>query len=260
MRMASESSSYSSYAAHPSLRSRATAFLLALAAALLIVWLLVRLGLIPAPLRQGQSAQSTLHLLPGTRIAAKKAESAASHAHRSLTPPKPAAPATPPPIKTPPPPPIPWNVIPLSHDEMAQADISNKPTRSAQTAASGATSGTDSGQDSASAYGPGAGPGGEQLYDVEWYQRPTDAQLSFYLPPGGVSSGWGEVACRTVAHYHVDDCQEIGETPGSGLARAVRQAAWQFLVLPPRVGHHPLIGGWVRIRIDYGVKGEASAR
>lgn len=256
--MRAASYSYSSYAAHPSLRSRTTAFLLSLAAALLIVWMLIRLGVVPTPLTQGAAAQSVLRLLPGTRIAARKADSAASHARHSTTPPKPAAPITPPPIKTPPPPPIPWNVIPLTHDEMAQADISNKPTRSAEAAASGAASGSDSGQDSASAYGPGAGPGGEQLFDVDWYQRPTDAQLSFYLPPGRRSVGWGEIACRTVARFHVDDCHEIGETPGSGLARAVREAAWQFLVLPPRIGHRQLIGGWVRIRIDYGINGEAT--
>ena len=44
----------------------------------------------------------------------------------------------------------------------------------------------------------------------------------------------------------------MGESPmGSGFGRAVRLAAWQFLVLPPRVDGKVMVGSWVRIRIDY---------
>ena len=54
-----------------------------------------------------------------------------------------------------------------------------------------------------------------------------------------------------MARFHVDNCVELGESPGSGYARAVREAAWQFLVLPPRIGGKMMVGTWVRIRISY---------
>jgi protein TonB len=99
----------------------------------------------------------------------------------------------------------------------------------------------------------GTGPNGEPLYAAEWYREPTHQELSTYLPkrmPEG--GGWGMVACRTAERYHVEDCVELGQGPaGSHLAGAVRQAAWQFLVRPPRVGGRPMVGEWVRIRIDY---------
>ena len=107
----------------------------------------------------------------------------------------------------------------------------------------------------------GTGPNGEPLYAAEWYREPTNRELETYLPktmPEG--GGWGMVACRTVDRYHVADCVELGQGPaGSHLAGAVRQAAWQFLVRPPRVGGKALVGEWVRIRIDY-LRGDADPR
>lgn len=102
----------------------------------------------------------------------------------------------------------------------------------------------------------GTAPNGEPLYAAEWYREPTHAELGAYLPktmPEG--GGWGMVACKTAERYRVTDCVELGQGPsGSHLAGAVRQAAWQFLVRPPRVGGKPMIGEWVRIRITYSVE------
>lgn len=97
----------------------------------------------------------------------------------------------------------------------------------------------------------GRGPRGEILYAAEWARKPTDAELSGYLPPNA-PDGWGLIACRTIPGNRVDDCVELGNSPrGSRLASAVRQAAWQFRVRPPRKNGRELVGEWVQIRIDY---------
>jgi len=101
----------------------------------------------------------------------------------------------------------------------------------------------------------GTAPNGEPLYAAEWYREPTNQELSAYLPKNmPESGGWGLVACKTAPRFKVEDCEELGQSPpGSHLAGAVRQAAWQFMVRPPRVGGKSLVGTWVRIRIDYSV-------
>jgi len=40
----------------------------------------------------------------------------------------------------------------------------------------------------------------------------------------------------------------------SGIANAVLAAAWQFRVRPPQKGGMPMVGEWVRIRIDYDMR------
>lgn len=138
------------------------------------------------------------------------------------------------------PPSEPLLYIPMTRAEMAAADLRN--FQKAANAPAG--SGDDSEQ-------VGRGPRGEVLYAAEWAREPTNAELAGYLPPGA-PDGWGMIACRTVAGNRVDDCVEIGnDPPGSRLASAVRQAAWQFRVRPPRKNGKPMVGEWVRIRIEY---------
>jgi periplasmic protein TonB len=129
----------------------------------------------------------------------------------------------------------------LTKAEMAAADIGKMPRASAE---SGGGSSGDSEQ-------VGRGPNGEILYAAEWARKPTDTELGGYLPRNA-PTGWGLIACRTVEGNRVEDCIELGQSPrGSRLASAVRQAAWQFRVRPPRKNGRPLIGSWVQIRIDY---------
>ncbi len=117
-------------------------------------------------------------------------------------------------------------------------------------------SGNSRGNSSAT-YGPGEGPQGQTLYKAEWYREPTSAELSGYMTEQSAGAKWAEIACRTIENYHVDNCQSLGESPpGSGLARSLRQAAWQFRVIPPRIDGKAQVGAWVRIHFDF-VRGEA---
>lgn len=157
--------------------------------------------------------------------------------------PKPAPLQKPDPTPAPPPTPAPGppGFIHMSHADMASADISKMP----QTASAGGAAGA----------GPkegGEGPGGAVLYNARWYREPSDAELGPYLKGNAPMGAFAIIACRTVEHYHVEDCEEMEESPrGSGLARGLRQAAWQFLVWPPRIDGKPQLGTWVRIRFDF---------
>lgn len=229
---------HSSYLDRASLRSRVTAFFLSLAISLLIIVMLLRLGASPPRVTDAESKPITVQLLPEAGAPQPRARAVAriKRAIRRVTPP------------LPPPPTPPLNMMILSREEFAAADISKMPSHAAN-----AADGADAGKGSGSATdGDGAGPNGERLYNAEWYREPTHAELAGYLPAGNTQANWGMIACRTVEKYHVDDYHELGEAPaGSGLARALRQAAWQFLVRPPRIGGRPVIGAWVRIRFDF---------
>jgi len=174
----------------------------------------------------------------------------ARHARRAaaVTAPRPPAPPVAP-VAPPHAPVPPLHMLLLSKDEFAAADIANMPSHHDDRAPAGG--GDSAGSDSASSEGAGEGPGGERLYNAEWYVEPTHAELAYYMP-SRPQSGWGMIACKTVPNFRVEDCQELGESPaGSGLSRTLRQAAWQFRVLPPRIGGRKMVGAWVRIRFDF---------
>jgi protein TonB len=153
----------------------------------------------------------------------------------------------------PPPPPVQtpseiqsFQLLQLSSADMAAGNIGKM--RNGRPAAAADAGGGDS----ATPAGPGSGPGGATLYPADWYREPSSAQLGGYLSADQPRTGYGDIACQTVAQYHVDNCYILGESPrGSGFGRSVLNAAWQFLVLPPRVNGKYQVGTWVRIRITY---------
>ena len=232
-----------------SARRRAPAVALTLIVHLLLLLMLLKLSPPDWVRRKQDDALATFQLSPDAPKAERQVRKAGK-AKRASKPPAPQAPVKPlpPPV---PAPPMPFLIPGLEHFDLRQVRSSPAETAAADQGAAG------QGQDSAAAYGPGEGPGGARLYYAEWYREPTSAELSYYLPPGR-HVGWGMIACRTVERYHVDDCRTLGDSPsGSGLARAVREAAWQFLVRPPRIDGKPVIGAWVRIRIDFTETGAA---
>lgn len=228
------------------LSRRLSGFALALAINLALLFVLMGLGVIPPP---GQKADRALvvDLIPASRSASpERAAKAQVQQTRVATekpvpkPPKIMLPAKP----TIAPPAQPVNKSPawveMSSSDMASADISKMPS-----------GGSGSAGDSKAV---GRGPNGEVLYNAEWARRPTDAEIGGYWPRN--VTGWGLVACKTVPDDRVDECVELDQSPrGSHLASAVRQAAWQFRVRPPRKNGRPMIGAWVRILIEIDPEG-----
>lgn len=244
------------------LQRRIATLALVVAIHVAILWLLLRIAptmMSPPP---GEKSPLVVDMLPADQVApaaapARQVQRKAAAGSASTAPP---VTTVAPPPDVPPPPPVPatpsndvWSkVIPMTGREFARAAITPG-TRSIGEGAGRSDAAGDSGDGDADT---DAG-GGERLYAADWYRRPTHAELSTYLPRNA-RPGWGEVACRTIPNNQVTDCREIGQSVrGSGLAGAVRQAAWQFRILPPRVGGKPLIGSWVRIRITYTDSGAA---
>ncbi|WP_380778379.1 hypothetical protein [Sphingomonas sp. R86520] len=239
-------------------RRRTAAFVLTIIAHILILLLLVQLA--PSPFAKPEARRDPVvfQMAPDqtTPTPEKRTPSPTKQKRASGGSPQRAAPriaaakALPAPPKAPPPLPIKM----LGGMEMFEAaDISKMPSHPDDQLAGGdGGSGSGKGKDSGSAYGPGEGPGGERLYKVEWYRRPTDAELNGYLKSAPPPNSWAKIACRMIANYQVENCRALSESPvGSGLARAMRQAAWQFRVRPPRVGGKQILGGWVEIDIEF---------
>ena len=227
----------------PPLSRRASGLALAVGVNLLLLLVLLGLGVRPQ-LSKKASSPITVHLLPESAPAARSTAQATvaqktvprlnKHAKAIPKPPRIVLP-TKPTIE----PERPLEMIEMSKAELAAADLRNLPR-----AGIGAGGAGDSEE-------VGRGPRGEVLYAAEWARHPTDAELSGYLPRNA-PDGYGLIACRTAPKNRVEDCVELGQSPrGSHLASAVRQAAWQFRVRPPRKNGRPMIGEWVQIRIDY---------
>lgn len=231
----------------PSRRSRAAAFALSLATSALLFIIMIRMGAF-TPLADTGGAQLVAIDLTDKGQAEKKRSAAKAQASPQKQRQAQAAQATasaPPPVPLPNQPQWPEGFIMMNSKDYAAADVSKM--KRAESSGSASASG-----DSGAAYGPGAGPGGARLYNAQWYREPSRAELAGYMPTGRMPGEWAMIACRTVEKFHVEDCQEIDESPrGSGLARALRQASWQFLVRPPRENGKSMVGAWVRIRFDF---------
>ena len=218
---------------------RALAFAIVVLVHLLLVLLLI-LIVPPAPKKRNDNTPSVFVLLPDStpqraRKASARKRPAASKPLATTTVPPPENPVVP--------------AKPVIFGELAYnaVDISKMPS-----AAPPGIADVGTGEDGDTAQGVGTGPGGVTLYKAEWQREPTQAELSFYLPKNQSNDSWGVIACRTAARNLVEDCVPMADYPGgSGIARGLVNAAWQFRVRPPRINGKPEIGSWVRIRIDF---------
>ncbi|MBX9816312.1 MAG: hypothetical protein K2X76_16555 [Sphingomonas sp.] len=235
-------------------RRRGAGVILALAVELLLLLALLTLAPRPVPRFKGQ-AEKTFELANVDADNAPATKSRSRVQPHAKAAPNPADRAKPAPARaeSQPPAPEPLGEIPgllhLSREDYAASDIGKiKRAPAAAPAELADAGGPDGSGDSAPI---GNAPNGEPLYAAEWFRRPRDAELSPYLAKARAApGGWGLIACQTAPRYRVENCQILGESPaGSSLGYQVREAAWQFQVLPPRKGGKPLIGAWVRILI-----------
>ncbi|WP_231683644.1 hypothetical protein [Blastomonas sp. AAP25] len=244
--------------AHSWLRSRlgerAGGVIFALLAEILIILALLSLSIAPPATRQEEEKLTVFGVSPEPSEEKVEEESPAAEQEAAQSP-QPqeteAAPTeVPSPVVAPQPSVVPPAIVPMPSAQPA------RPQAAPQIAKPKANPGRvygppDKGVPGDSARVSGSGPNGEPLYAAAWYREPYADELAGYLSTAR-GPGWGLIACRTVEDFRVEDCVQLGESPqGSGIARAVISAAWQFRVRPPRVGGVSKVGEWVRIRIDY---------
>jgi len=218
--------------------SRVVALLLSLVQLLVMLATIIAMGFMPPGHDNRSAGLIAIDMRGDNQPAARGAERRAKATPLAAR----AQPAQP--LSQPSPPVLPPGFLNLSRQEFAASDISGLPHHTAPGAA-------PSSDTNGKTYGPVDGPGGVHLFNAEWVREPLHAELAPYLGGENTAGSWATIACRTVEHFHVENCQELDESPpGSGLARALRQAAWQFLVRPPRKDGVMLVGTWVRIRFD----------
>lgn len=237
--MASQHLQRSAYRQPISPRRRAAALALAVGLVALLILALLRLG---APARFDEPGNRSLSTFDVGPAAERRAEQPRRVERRA------AARLMPAPPKAPPPPLPPTSLRNPAAPAMLAMSLGDTDIGKMARAPRG-DEGADDGKDSVAPYGPGGGPGGARLYEAEWYREPPANAMALYLPGGAPPGAWATIACRTVPNYRVDNCRQLDDFPrGQGLSSALRQAAWQFQVRPPRLGGKPLIGAWVRIR------------
>lgn len=245
--MISASSDSFSGADRSPLRRRATSLLLTIAAHLLLLLMLIRLAPPFAKMASSGSQMVSVPLAPEPQEEDMQAHHAAkTRTNHVAAAPAPLAPK-PPPIKLPTTA-APWVLTPgLEHFDMRQLP----PAQQAEGKPDDASTADEANGSGQSDRPVAFGPAGQPLYNAEWYREPTDTELAFYTKRARPGPGFGEIGCQTMPRFHVDNCIELAESPGSGYARAIKEAAWQFLVVPPRIGGKPMVGSWVRIRITF---------
>ena len=224
----------------PDLRQRAVVLGLTLAVELLIVLLIIIFGgsRVREPI---VSASPTAIVFVPNEVARAPSPQPKRSAAKAVPKPTPPVPRRTPPVLPVPKADLPF--IPMSKSDLAASDIAGLGSAAAPAAAAGA---------GAKTAGVGEGPGGVTLYNAEWVREPSNAELRTYLPRDVGPGSWALIACQTIAHNHVENCAPLGESPrGSGLSKAMRLAAWQFQVRPPRIDGKPMVGAWVKIRIDF---------
>jgi len=237
----------SSDAEHAERRRRVVSLAITVVVHLLLLWMLLRLAP-PVFTKMGDRGRQLINfnLAPDEEeTTQRKTSSTNKPTHAAV---QPAAVIPPPKIELHNPA-APWTITPgLEKFDVRQVPQTQQsaPTQSADASMNDEANG-NSDSDRPIAYGAQ----GQPLYAAQWYREPTHAELNYYLKNVRAGSGYGEIYCQTVARYHVDHCEELGETPGTGFAHAVRDAAWQFLVLPARIGGRLQVGTWVVIRITY---------